>query len=272
MIEKQFTHLADIGFRRIAPSVALRPFVQWYWFIHSATHLPTQREEFMHPDGGSGLVFNWGDVLHMDSGRYPQTVTLDDVWRQSRRLQLCGTVNAFGIRFQPGGAYAVFGLPVHELGETACPELAEVAVSSTHHLYEQLFAAPATATKLSLIESWLMRQIYKTGGISPLIQPSLAIMGRTKGQVSIQKLADALHVSTRQLERLYKTQVGLSPKKLARIIRVRKAREALKQANKQSSAQVASANGFYDQSHFIREFKSVVGMTPVAYAKRRRDG
>lgn len=62
-------------------------------------------------------------------------------------------------------------------------------------------------------------------------------------------------------------QVGLSPKKYGRLMRVRQARMALTQNG--TLAEVAHAHGYYDQAHFIREFNSVVGMAPGAYLPRR---
>jgi AraC-like DNA-binding protein len=61
----------------------------------------------------------------------------------------------------------------------------------------------------------------------------------------------------------------VSPKQYAQLLRIETARLALKHMNKQTTTTVAAELGFYDQSHFIREFSSVIGMTPYAYLKRR---
>jgi transcriptional regulator GlxA family with amidase domain len=81
-------------------------------------------------------------------------------------------------------------------------------------------------------------------------------------------VADRLYISQRQLERLYKIHVGISPKKYARLLRVEQARIAIKNAPTLSAAEIGNATGFYDQAHFIREFKSIIGMTPNDYAVR----
>ena len=77
-------------------------------------------------------------------------------------------------------------------------------------------------------------------------------------------------ISQRQLERLYKTQVGMSPKHYARLMRIMAARLALKQKPAQSNTRLAIDLGFYDQAHFIREFTAVIGMTPYRYMQRSR--
>ncbi|MBV9789603.1 MAG: AraC family transcriptional regulator, partial [Chloroflexi bacterium] len=69
-------------------------------------------------------------------------------------------------------------------------------------------------------------------------------------------------------ERLYQCQVGMSPKQYTQLLRVEKARLALKRMRQASTLNLAMELGFYDQPHFIREFSAVVGMTPYAYMKR----
>ena len=91
-----------------------------------------------------------------------------------------------------------------------------------------------------------------------------------KGVLSIASLAREIFISQRQLERLFKKQVGIPPKTYARLQQVSQARKVLK-INTGSLADVGYQTGFYDQSHFIREFKKVVGMTPAQYVALKRD-
>jgi len=268
LADNPYPHLTDIGFERLAPVAALRPFVRWYWSIRSNGRLAKQRDEFMHPDGGTGLVFNWGDKLQMPVGNYPQAVTLDTVWSQSQRLKLAGQVDTFGIRFRPGGAYALFGVPMDELTETAVLS-DHIAPNQLENFHGQLSGFETLADKVAVVEEWLLRQLVQPWSVSSLVPPALSMIARVKGQLPMQDVADAMYVSPRQMERLFKTQVGMSPKKYARIMRMGKARDLLKANCDQ--AHVAQSAGFYDQSHFIREFKFVVGMTPGAYGLRRRE-
>ena len=266
MTEKQFPHLADVGFERMAPSPALRPFVQWYWSIRSNGRISHMREEFMHADGSVGLVFNWGDALQLNGSYYPQAATINGVWLRSQRLQLAGQVEAFGILFQPGGAFPLFGMPLDELVDTAVLP-AYLPPNQLSQLHEQLYVLPTMTAKAVVVEKWLMQRLIRGQETSPLVNSSLAMLTNTHGQLPIQHVADSVYVSVRQLERLFKTQVGLSPKKYGRLMRMRQAREALKQNH--TLVDVAHAHGFYDQAHFIREFNSVIGMTPGAYLSRR---
>lgn len=270
MADSPYPNLADVGFQRMLPSAALRPYVQWYWSVQSHGRVTSPREEFMHPDGSLGLVFNWGDALDFSDGSYTQTVTLDRASTHSRQLKLAGTVEAFGVLFQPGGAYPLFGVPLNELVDTAVLT-DHLQSNQPHHLHDQLAKVPSFLEKVALIETWLKRRLEHLNSPSPVVTPSLAMIAQNHGQILMQTVAEAVYLSPRQLERLFKTQVGLSPKRFARVMRIRQTRDALKQLEAAHSlTQVAHDHGFFDQPHFIREFKSVVGMTPGAYLLRQQ--
>ena len=266
--DNRFSHLADVGFARIVPTPALRPFVQWYWHIRSRGRVSTPRTEFMHADGSVGLVFNWGDALELSHGHYPQAISLDRVTAQSKQLKLSGKVEALGILFRPGGAFPVLGIPIPELVDIAVL-LARPAYHQLPQLHEQLYAAATLADKIGLIESWLHTVLARSRPQSPIIAPSLDVINRANGQLSLPQLAGAVYLGERQLERLYQEQVGLSPKKIAQLRRVRHARTALKQGT-HPLADIAALCGFYDQAHFSREFKAVIGLTPGAYLARQQ--
>lgn len=267
MSDVRFPHLADVGFVRVAPTPALRPFVQWYWYIHSRGRVATPRAEFMHADGSLGLVFNWGDALELSHGYFPQAISLDRVTPQSKQLQLSGNIEALGVLFCPGGAFPILGIPMPELVSTEAL-LAHAPFRQLSQLHERLYEAPSLAEKINLIEMWLKTMGQRSRPQSPIITPSLKIINQANGQLSLPYLADAVHLGQRQLERLYQEQVGLSPKKIAQLRRVRQARAVLKQ-NSHTLADVAYRCGFYDQAHFIREFKAVIGLTPGAYLARQ---
>ena len=105
----------------------------------------------------------------------------------------------------------------------------------------------------------------------PIIPYSLDAIRSTDGSLSIPNLARQIAVIQRHLERLFQQHVGMSPKPYAQLLRVDKVRLTLKQLSKQPTfnlAHIAADFCFYDQSHFIREFRAVVGKTPMGYFQR----
>jgi AraC-like DNA-binding protein len=254
--------LAYLGFALIEPSPALRPYVSEYWLMRREKSLLAYREEFMHALGGFGLVFNFGDAVTLNQQSIHEPVFLDGANSQSRRMGFSGSVSLLGIRFREASAYPFIGIPLAEVNnQTALMDvLGEDAVLP---LYESLYHAPISE-KIRQLEAWLLQRL--TLGKSPdkLVWASLKRI--QKGVASMDALAESMNISQRQLERLFHQQLGFSPKTYARLLRIDAARNALK-TPQASLTDLGLSLGFYDQSHFIREFKTVIGMTPSAYVE-----
>src|SRR5262245_36256163 len=98
-------HLSYLGFRLFAPPPVLRPYVQAFWAVRADQPLAALREEYLHPSGGFGLVFNRGDALHLNERPLEKRLFLDGINTVSDKMGFQGTVDAFGVRFHPGAAF-----------------------------------------------------------------------------------------------------------------------------------------------------------------------
>lgn len=264
------TQLAYLGFQRIAPHPALQAYVQSYWHLRRATPLLAYAEEYMHPGGGFGIVFNLGAQLRLDAQVVTEPVFLDGANTVSRKMGFIGQVELMGIRFREGGAFPFLGLPLYELrNEIALLEA--VDRPNLLRVHERLLATEALAARVALLEEWLIGRLVAGKKPDELVPASLAHLRAYGGQVSIPALAQEFAIGQRQLERLFQNQVGMPPKQYAQLVRVERARQALKNLGQHTGADLAAELGYSDQAHFIREFKSVTGITPVAYAKRRHE-
>jgi AraC-like DNA-binding protein len=261
--------LAYLGFQLVAPCRELRPFVSAYWHFQRETPLAVYQDEYMHPRGGFGVAFNLGDPVRLDAQLITDPVFLDGANTVSRRMGFFGHIELMGVRFYEGGAYPFLGLPLHELcNETTV--LDALDRPGLQRLHARLMEATSVASRIGLLEQWLMARLALGKERDALIPASLAQLREQGGDVSVAALAQDFAISQRQLERLYQGQVGLSPKQYAQLVRVERARRALRQTGEHAVARVAADLGYYDQSHFIREFSAVIGMTPSAYRQGHR--
>lgn len=260
------TQLSYLGFKRIPPSPPLAPYVECYWIIHRPEPLKEFTEEFWHSVGGFGVVFNWGDDLFTDREALPRHHFVGSSVT-SQKLGLHGKIEALGVRFRAGGAYPFWRIPLSEMmnGHVGIDVVVDAETRST---FRQIEDAVTIEERITLLEGWLMGHLVNVDERLPMVQTSLAWIRRAKGQLTIPDVAERLYISQRQLERLYKTHVGVSPKKYARLLRVEAARIRLNHDRSTSEAEIGNDTGFYDQAHFIREFKSIVGMTPHDYMLR----
>jgi AraC-like DNA-binding protein len=223
----------------------------------------------MHPLGRFGIGFNFGDPLLLDSQPLVEPVFLDGTNTISRKMSFLGQVELFGVSFHEGSAFSILGIPLIEL-QNSTSLLEVLNRTDLLNLYTRLREAKSLSLRIHWLEDWLLSRLSNGKDLDKLVLASLSRLQIGKGQLSIPQLSDQFSISQRQLERLYQNQVGVSPKQYARLLKVEAARLALRRTNKNSSVDLALELGFYDQPHFIREFSSVIGLTPYAYMNRKR--
>jgi AraC-like DNA-binding protein len=260
--------LAYLGFQLVPPRLCLRSYVRSYWYFRRELPLAAYHEEYMHPRGGFGIVFNFGDCLTVDAGAVNAPIFLDGANTVSRKLGFQGHIELMGVQFQEGGAFPFLGIPLHEL-QNETHLLSALDKSDLVELHERLYEAKTLSMRINFLETWLLRQLSLGKEQHALIPVSLSALREGAGNLRMSELAEQWSVSQRQLERLYQREVGMSPKQYAQVLRIETARLSLKGMREETTARLAVELGFYDQAHFIREFRAVVGMTPYAYMKRR---
>jgi AraC-like DNA-binding protein len=123
---------------------------------------------------------------------------------------------------------------------------------------------------IAVTEKLLLKRVPK---ISPILHPveiSLDLIFSSAGACSVSDLAATAGVGTRQLELFYKKFVGLSPKFYARVVRFSKI-FLLIQEDKPNWAEIAHLSGYFDQAHFIKNFKAFTGEEPSRYGFDKED-
>lgn len=250
--------LAHLGFRAFSPHPQLRDWVQCYWLVQRDVLPADGYQEKLYPDGGCTLTFYFNDdqapVMLFDA-RYKLT---------SRCFK--GKLNNIGIRFHPGGAYQLFGAQISEAQGYEIP-LADLQLPKLSVLKQQLADTQQASQRLLYIESWLLHQTQVNDAKSGIIQQ---LWPRLLGTSStVDNLILPYPLSRRQIERKFQSQVGLSPAYIKLLHNVKKARRVISQNPHCSLVDVALACGFYDQAHFIRQFRRVTQQTPGQYRARK---
>jgi AraC-like DNA-binding protein len=166
------------------------------------------------------------------------------------------------VQLTPPAAYALFGVPMHELAGRVV-DLADVAGRSAREIPARLGESPDWATRFALLDELLLAGLAE--GSTPDRQVDFAwrALCRSHGQYTIAGLADTVGWSRRHLVRKFQEQIGLPPKTVARILRLRKAVRLLRIENALSVTDIAVACGYYDQAHLDLDFSTIVGTTPT---------
>ncbi|MNV74997.1 DNA-binding transcriptional activator FeaR [compost metagenome] len=126
--------------------------------------------------------------------------------------------------------------------------------------------APDHRSRIAIIETFLTNKLSTCLSIDPLIQQSLDLIYTNRGLSPISELYKTLQISERQLERKFKENIGISPKYFSNIIRLQFFLKLYRTTSvKKNLTEIAYESGYYDQAHFIREFRKRVGLSPGQY-------
>ncbi len=241
-------------YREYAPAPDLAGRVHCFWRIR-ADKAPLTPNRIC-PDGCADLVVSDGVVHAVGSMR---TAVI---------LPLTGRVDLFGVRFRPGEALPFFDVPLAELTDAAVG-VEQLGWAAGRDLGEQLAGAVTTPHRIALIEAALRTRQARTGRRTPppALRAAVRLLEAGNGGPGLRRVREAVGTGERTLERQFQEMVGLSPKGFERVARFRRVLARMQGRPRVPYAAMAIEAGYADQAHFIREFKSLSGLTPAAYAR-----
>jgi AraC-like DNA-binding protein len=177
-------------------------------------------------------------------------------------------LSVFTIVFQPQGLMQFFKFPLNEIYNINVP-LRNIAGQAGWELKQKMGEVNTFEERIVIVENYfltLLKHHYddfefrRTNHIVDLIK-------QTRGRIGIDQMASEACLSRRQFERVFTEHIGTSPKQYMKIIRFQHALFQKQQNNNLNMTQLSYDSGYYDQSHFINEFKSLSGQTPKQYFK-----
>lgn len=184
---------------------------------------------------------------------------LSDQYKIFKNTPHIGTVLVF---FTETGASHFFKQPLHELFKESISLDNFMLQSELLILEEQLCEASTDEERIRVVEKFLCTRIRPVE-TDKMVLAALALIHKSKGTIRIKELAKQLNCSQSPLEKRFRHVVGTSPKKFASIVRLKHAIQMKSSSN--SLTELSYELGFYDQAHFIKEFKSFTGDTPENY-------
>jgi AraC-like DNA-binding protein len=173
-----------------------------------------------------------------------------------------------GVAFRPGGTAAFVRVPAYETRDADRPLESLWGRQRIADLREQLLESDQPDAQLDVIENALGEMLQPTG-VHPAIAFALAAFNRAPLTANIGAVTDAIGMSAKRFIERFKTQVGVSPKHYCRIRRFQRALARAHRGHPVDWPQVALECGYYDQAHFIHEFRSFSGLTPTGYQASR---
>ena len=181
-------------------------------------------------------------------------------------LALRGSYKIFSIVFTPAGFMMFSKQPPAELENKQIalnmlmPEIAEEWV-------EKLATAPTFSEQQKISEHYLLKAIEKNAqtGLFNRLNKGILVASYSHTPPEVNKLASEVCYSRKQLERMFRQHVGTTPKQFLRTLRFQKAIHIFAQKPEASLTTISYMSGYFDQSHMIREFKLLSGLTPKQF-------
>ncbi|MCE0494813.1 helix-turn-helix domain-containing protein [Vibrio salinus] len=180
---------------------------------------------------------------------------------QARQIEFDRNHPYFGVRFVPGVFPDFLEIDAEELIEKQYNMLD--LIPNTQSLFEQVITAENFSQQINIVNAFLKKIDARSP--SKLTTQIVAKICQQKGNIQIKELERYSGYSTRTLQRLFKQDVGLTPKGFSRAIRCQSAIYDINHSDRVIFSDLACDLGFSDQSHFLREFKKLVNATPMEY-------
>lgn len=232
------------------------------------------------PDGNTEIIINLTE--------HPQSIHDNETLKE---IQVCRHAWVSGVRTKPitipsgkrsrmlivafkkGGAHPFYPFPMTEITNwVADADL--IFGNPFYRLREQLLHAPSIEIMFLLMEQFLIQRggdALHADAASKCVAYAVSNIVNRPDASGSQILSDAIGYSQKHFIDLFKGQVGVTPKQYLKIMRFQKAIQEIEKGGFVNWNQIALESGFYDQAHFINDFKSFSGFTPGEYVNRKTD-
>jgi AraC-like DNA-binding protein len=260
-LDKAFHRICQMKHESYIPCDILKPFVKTF-SIHESTEENTYK---VLPDTGVVMGFQYKGRLSRlaQDKETPLSISgvsgLTDQFKIFKNTAHTGTVL---VTFMEAGAAPFFKQPIHEIFRESISLDNFLLCSELLLVEERLSEAKTDQARVEVVEQFLISRL-RTREPDKLVLAALALIHKSKGTIRIGELLEQLYMSQSSLERRFRQEVGTSPKKFASIVRLKNTLAIYQPGN--SFTELGYEAGFYDQAHFIKEFKAFTGDTPESF-------
>lgn len=257
-----------MNYREIKPNALLKQYVKCFYIYESSSDNPF--EDTVFPSGCMEIIFNLGSgAWQIASGDNFVTNPSVELWGQITRpmfIKSVGKNTMLGIRFFPHAASCFIRENIEVLNNQV-NDFRDVCDGSVSDLHVKILESSSWSKRITMLEEFLFDKLARCDKKTEKI----AVITNVMEEISqddffdnIENVASRYGITSRYLQKLFLQYTGLTPKLYSKINRFQNSLKLV--AKKDTSlTSIAYDCGYFDQSHFIREFKTFTGLTPSAY-------
>ncbi len=251
----------------VQPPERLAQYVRYFWILEGEASSDKPYVHRSMADGCAELIFHYNgifDELIKDASIEKSFSSgLAGQSQHFRRFSIKQNFGIFGIYLYPFAVSSLFSIQGMDI-KNQMLDLRSVIGSEASELEEKMMLAINNNVRLKIITEFLEGKLAKLKKQPPGVFETIKYIIQTNGITNVEELAKQNFRSTRQFERNFKQFAGFNPKLFSRIIRFQNALREYDNKGK-SLTDIAYACGYYDQSHFIHDFKEFSGHNPKEY-------
>ena len=250
------------------PSPILQPYIKQYWCMENVLPNGEKHIQRIIPSGLPELSLYIGNRPQILGNKkdFEDNFILSGHQKEFYDLQIEKGLSVFSIVFQPQGLMNFFHFPLNELYNQSVPLIC-LNRKLVQEILPQLTNEQSFEQRIQIVESCfsvILKEEHNRFDFAR-INHAINVVSQTRGTISIENLASETCLSRRQFERKFLEFIGITPKKYLKTIRFQFSLYLKGRNEKLNITDLAHEIGYYDQAHFINEFKLLTGITPKQY-------
>ncbi len=262
-------------FQTYIPKSPLNQFIECLIY-HEALNPWHSIDRFL-PDGNVEIIIDLHDAPKFiyDNQTLKEIQACHQVWASGVRTEAITIPSSkeaamLIISFKKGMAYPFFPLPMNEISD--CVIDADLLWGNDFTLLrEQILENKDSKRKFQLVEDFLLENYLSKLALNPCVAFALKEIIHQPDQINLANLNNKIGYSQKHFISMFKRQVGIAPKSYLKIMRFQKAIREIEKFKAIDWTLISNDCGFYDQAHFIHDFKFFSGFTPEEYLRRKNE-
>lgn len=256
-----------MNYQTYEPNEDLKAVIKCYWTLESPKQDNPEKQTIV-PDGCMEMIFHYGDLYRQytdDNASIiqPKCFVIGQLTRPLE-IEPTGETGIFSVRFHPNGFLPFATSPIKEM-ENKAVSLEELFGKDGREIEQMILDTNSIAERIKLIEAFLLNRLSADETIDRIVRSTVETILTANGQFSVDELSRQNSINRRQLERKFSIAIGLSPKQLSKTIRLQATLKMLLNKRYTSLTALAHNGEYFDQAHFIKDFKELTGFTPKEF-------
>ncbi|WP_207532661.1 AraC family transcriptional regulator [Desertivirga arenae] len=258
------------------PKGSLSAYIDHYMMVDIDWNAETLLSDVWRliPFGQISILFLYGDPHHYSLRNAEEEMRVTPrsfVVGQLRNpiwLKFQGHTRLTKVQFKPAGIQRIMAYQMDELTDLPCIALEDIWGKQANEVPESLHEAEDDLARVKILDKFFIGKLLPKSPQEAYVEHTLSQLYQSTGNYRLADLEQQLGITGRQLERIFRAKVGLSPKEIGRFIRLNTAFSRLNKDPDLSLSKLAYELGYFDPAHFSKDFTSLTGLSPSRLKKK----